>query len=115
MRFLLGRAARSTKVRPGTPFERRLRAVEFTVLGMWIVAVVTVFTSNFKVSRLRAEEATRAQDRFVVCQPIEQYTRDRHTAPESLDDLIQLKYLSTIPVDAVTHEKLSLPGCVGGT
>ena len=115
MRFLPGGAARSPKVGPRAQFERRLRTAEFTVLGVWFVAAVLLFMSpNFTRSRLQAEEATRAQDRFVVCQAIEQYTHDRQTAPESFDDLIQFKYLSTIPVDPVTHEKLLLPDCVGG-
>ena len=112
MRFLPGRAARLAKVRPRAPFERRLRAVGVVVLGMWIVAAVTFLMSpNFRVSRLEAEEGA---DRFVICQAIEQYTRDRHTAPESFDDLIQFKYISAVPVDPLTHEKLLLPDCVGG-
>ena len=90
-----------------------MRAIELTVLAMWIVAAVTLFAPNFRVSKLQAEEATRAQGRL-VCQAIEQYTRDKNTAPESFNDLIQFKYISAVPVDPVVHEKLSLPACVGG-
>jgi len=111
MRVLPGKAHRTKELRSRTPFERRLRAAELTVLGMWIVAAAVVFVPNFARSRLQAEEIAR---RAVACQAVQQYTLDRGAPPESFDDLIQFKYISSVAVDAITREKLSLPDCVGG-
>ena len=36
---------------------------------------------------------------------IQQYTLDKEAGPSSLDDLVQAKYLSGIPVDPITRTK----------
>ena len=115
MKFLPSRTLASRELRPRAPFERRLRAVEFVVLGMGtFVMAIFVSSARYEKSVLRAEEATRKQDLFVVCSAARQYTLDKQTEPKSLEDLVQAKYLAVAPRDPITHEKYSLMDCAGG-
>jgi len=100
-----------------TSFLGRLRASRagrnprgFTLLELMIVMTIililaTMGAGRYEQSVQRAKEAALKQDLFVMRQAIEQYTLDKQTAPQSLDDLVTAGYLREIPTDPMTRAK----------
>jgi general secretion pathway protein G len=85
-------------------------AAGFTLLEMLIVITIILILAGIAAGRYersvqRAKEATLKQDLYTMRQAIQQYTLDKQTAPSSLDDLVQSKYLSGIPTDPITRSK----------
>jgi general secretion pathway protein G len=82
----------------------------FTLLELMIVMTIililaTMGAGRYEQSVQRAKEAALKQDLFVMRQAIEQYTLDKTTAPQSLDDLVTAGYLREIPTDPMTRAK----------
>jgi general secretion pathway protein G len=89
---------------------RRISAAGFSLIEMLIVITIILILAGIAAGRyersvLRAKEATLKQDLFVMRNAIQQYTLDKEAGPTSLDDLVQAKYLSGIPVDPITRNK----------
>jgi general secretion pathway protein G len=89
---------------------RERRTKGFTLLEMLIVIMIILILAAIAVGRyeksvLRAKEATLKQDLFVMRQAIQQYTLDKQSAPASLNDLVDGKYLSGVPTDPITRNK----------
>lgn len=85
-------------------------AAGFSLLEMMIVITIILILAGIAATRyeksvLRAREATLKQDLFIMRNAIQQYTLDKEVGPTSLDDLVQSKYMSGIPVDPITHQK----------
>jgi len=85
-----------------------IQAAGFTLLEMMIVITIILILASiaggrYEKSVVRAREATLKQDLFVMRQAIQQYTLDKQSAPSSLDDLVQSKYMSAIPKDPITN------------
>lgn len=98
-------------LRPGRP-ALALRAAGFTLLELMIViAIILILVGmaavNYRRSVQRAREATLKSDLQSMRQAIEQYTLDKQSPPQSLDDLVsgQFKYLREIPVDPITQQR----------
>jgi len=70
-----------------------------------ILILAGIAAGRYERSVLRAKEATLKQDLFVMRNAIQQYTLDKEAGPSSLDDLVEAKYLSGIPIDPITHNK----------
>ena len=70
-----------------------------------ILILAGIAAGRYEKSVLRAKEATLKQDLFVMRNAIQQYTLDKEAGPSSLDDLVQGKYLSGVPVDPITRTK----------
>jgi general secretion pathway protein G len=89
---------------------RRICAAGFSLIEMLIVITIILILAGIAAGRYersvqRAKEATLKQDLFVMRNAIQQYTLDKEAGPASLDDLVQSKYLSGIPVDPITRTK----------
>jgi general secretion pathway protein G len=101
----------SGNLRRRTVFARRgLCAAGFSLLELMIVITIisilaTIALGRYDRSIQRSKEAVLKQDLFVMRNAIQQYTLDKEAGPSSLDDLVQGKYLSAIPVDPITRNK----------
>jgi general secretion pathway protein G len=89
---------------------RKRRTGGFSLLEMMIVITVILILAGIAATRyersvLRAREATLKQDLFVMRNAIQQYTLDKMAGPNSLDDLVSAKYLSSVPTDPITRTK----------
>lgn len=89
-----------------------LRAAGFTLLEMMIVIAIIMILVGIAAVRYdrsvkRAKEAALKSDLKTMRQAIEQYTLDKQSPPQSLEDLVsgQFKYLREIPVDPITQMK----------
>jgi general secretion pathway protein G len=89
---------------------RRISAAGFSLIEMLIVITIILILAGIAAGRYersvqRAKEATLKQDLFVMRNAIQQYTLDKEAGPNSLDDLVQAKYLSGVPADPITRSK----------
>src|SRR5467141_1062172 len=65
--------------------------------------------NRFPKSLRRAHEAVLKSDLAHVRKSIDDYTRDRQQAPQSLQDLVDGNYLREIPTDPLTGKKDWVP------
>jgi general secretion pathway protein G len=80
----------------------------YTLLELMIVVaivsiLVTLAIPTFQQSALKAKEAALKQNLFTMRAVVDQYYADRGDYPESLETLVEEKYLRAIPVDPFTR------------
>ena len=79
----------------------------YTLLELMIVvAIVGILVSlaipNFQQSAMKAKETALKQNLFTMRAVLDQYYADRGEYPDSLESLVEGKYLRSIPVDPFT-------------
>jgi len=79
----------------------------YTLLELMIVvAIVGILVSlaipNFQQSAMKAKETALKQNLFTMRAVLDQYYADRGDYPDSLESLVEGKYLRSIPVDPFT-------------
>jgi general secretion pathway protein G len=85
--------------------DRGFTLMELMVVMSIILVLATLATVHYQQSVLRAREAALKSDLQVMNRAIQDYTRDKEAAPQSLDDLVSGQYLGSIPADPITHAK----------
>ena len=78
--------------------------MEMMVVISVIVILLAVAIPIFRQSIMKADETTLKTDLFTLRRMIDQYTKDKNKAPESLEDLVAAGYLKQIPKDPMTGE-----------
>ena len=97
------------KSRQTRPTSRRgFRVAGFSLLEMMIVVTIILILAGIAAARyeksvLRSKEAVLHEDLLVMRKAIQQYTLDKDAGPASLDDLVQSKYIGSIPTDPITR------------
>jgi len=96
--------------KPGGRARRGVRDAGFTLIEMLIVITIILILMGMAAGRyersvLRSKESVLKQDLFVMRNAIQQYTLDKQSAPSSLDDLVEAKYLAAVPTDPITRNK----------
>ena len=89
---------------------RPRRSKGFTLIELLIVIAIILILIGMAVGRydrsvLRARETALHQDLQVMREAIDNYTLDKQSAPQSLEDLVQAHYLREIPTDQMTQKK----------
>lgn len=79
----------------------------YTLLELMIVVaivgiLVTLAIPNFQQSAIKARETALKQNLFTMRSVLDQYYADRGDYPDSLESLVEAKYLRAIPVDPFT-------------
>jgi general secretion pathway protein G len=79
----------------------------YTLLELMIVVaivgiLVTLAIPNFQQSAMKARETALKQNLFTMRAVLDQYYADRGDYPDSLESLVEAKYLRSIPVDPFT-------------
>jgi general secretion pathway protein G len=80
----------------------------FTLMELLIVMTIigilaSIAVPSYQRSSIRAREAVLQEDLYQVRRAIDAYYSDHAKYPDSLDDLVQSKYLRDIPSDPFTH------------
>jgi general secretion pathway protein G len=93
-----------------TELRRGPSAAGFTLIELMIVItiimiLVGIASVHYERSVQRAREATLKSDLQVMRVAIENYTLDKQAAPQSLQDLVDAKYLREVPVDPMTRQQ----------
>ena len=88
----------------------RRRETGFTLLELMIVISIIFILIGMAVGQYRrtvqrAREAALHTDLQTMRQAIDNYTLDRLSPPQSLDDLVSAKYLREVPSDPITSAK----------
>ncbi|MGA8144630.1 MAG: type II secretion system protein [Candidatus Acidiferrales bacterium] len=85
--------------------EHGFTLIELMVVMSIIVILMSLATVHYQNAILRSREAVLKSDLRVMNNAIQDFTRDKEAAPQSLDDLVSGQYLSAIPVDPITRRK----------
>jgi general secretion pathway protein G len=88
---------------------RRRWTAGFTLIELMIVITIILIllgiaANNYRNAVHHAREAVLKSDLQELRKAIDNYTLDKQAAPQSLDDLLQAKYLHSIPIDPITHQ-----------
>ncbi len=94
--------------RPNFRFARL--ADGFTLLELMIVITIILILAGiagvrYERSVTRSKEAVLKTDLAAMRNAIQAYTLDKEAGPTSLDDLVQAKYLSSVPIDPITRQR----------
>jgi general secretion pathway protein G len=95
--------------RMGRRGSRNWRASGFTLIELMIVITIILIllgmAAGSYVKAVRsAREAVLKDDLQELRKAIDNYTLDKQAAPQSLDDLVQQKYLHSVPIDPMTRQ-----------
>jgi general secretion pathway protein G len=82
----------------------------FTILELMIVIMIILILISMAAGRYdrtvqHARETALKTDLQTMRIAIDNYTMDKQAAPQSLDDLVNEKYLRDVPVDPMTRTK----------
>jgi len=86
---------------------RRVALRAFTLVELIIVLAILALLLTIAVPRYfahieRTKEATLKQDLAVMRDAIDKFHGDRGRYPESLEELVTLRYMRSVPVDPIT-------------
>ena len=84
----------------------------FTLLELMIVVsivgiLVTLAIPQFQLSAMKAKETALKQNLFTMRAVLDQFYADRGDYPETLESLVEEKYLRAIPLDPMTKSASS--------
>ena len=90
--------------------KRRLRTRGFTLIEMLVVMTIIGLLLSIVAPRYigtleHSKETALKQDLAVMREAISNFHHDQNRYPESLEELVQKKYLRSIPVDPVTDRR----------
>ncbi len=80
----------------------------FTLIELLVVMVIIALLMSIVAPRYfqnvsKAEENVLKEDLFLMREALDKYHADNGKYPDTLDDLIQKKYLRKVPVDPITQ------------
>lgn len=78
--------------------------VELLVVLAIIALLLTIATPRYFASLERAKESTLRQDLTIMREGIDKFYGDNGRYPESLEQLLECKYINKIPVDPITDK-----------
>lgn len=96
---------KSSRKRRFGAFEAGFTLIELMIVITIILILIGMAAGRYDKSVQRAREATLHQDLTAMRMSIDNYTLDKLSAPQSLEDLVQAGYLRQIPVDPMTQAK----------
>ena len=88
----------------------RRRVSGFTLLEMMvvmtiIVTIVSIAVPFYTSALVRARESVLRSNLLTMRSVIDQFTYDKESAPQSLEDLVEEGYLREVPIDPMTNSR----------
>ena len=92
---------------PRPPGRSRRTSMGFTLLELVMVMTIMVTLAavgvvNYQRVREKAKETLLKDDLKTMRKLIDQYSADKETLPDSLDDLVSASYLREVPIDPIS-------------
>ena len=81
--------------------------IEILVVLAIIATLLSLVTPRYFDSMNRSKEKILKNDLIVVREAIDKYYSDKNAYPDSLEDLVQYKYLREMPVDPITDSSVT--------
>ena len=78
--------------------------LELLIAMFILIILLSVALPTYQTTIQHAKEVVLKQNLFQMRRAIDQYTSDKGKSPQSLDDLIEAKYLREKPKDPITEE-----------
>jgi general secretion pathway protein G len=69
-----------------------------------LLILISIAVPQYRSAVKRARESVLRQDLFTMRSVISAYTLDKQKMPQSVDDLVQNRYLKQVPIDPITGE-----------
>lgn len=95
------RPRRSSRLRSSRGFT----LIELMIVISIILILVGIAAGMYQTTIRHAREAVLRQDLQTMRQAIDNYTLDRQSAPQSLEELVEAHYLREMPVDPFTRQR----------
>ena len=83
---------------------RGFTLIELMIVISIILILLGIAAGQYATAVHRSREAVLRSDLQELRKAIDNYTLDKQAAPQSLDDLLQNKYLRSIPIDPITRQ-----------
>lgn len=83
--------------------ERGFTLIELLVVLTVIGILASIAVPNYQRSVIKAREAVLMEDLYQIRRAIDAYYVDQGKYPESLEALVEAKYLRGIPIDPITN------------
>lgn len=81
--------------------------IEILMVLLLVSILASIVTPSVTKSIVRAKDATLKQDLFIMRKAIDEYYSDNGVYPPSLEELVDNRYIRSIPNDPVTESKTS--------
>ena len=91
--------------KPGRRGARGFTLIELMIVMLIISILIGMAAVIYDKTVKRARETALRQDLQTMRQAIDNYTLDKQQAPQSLDDLVDARYLREVPTDPVCQQK----------
>jgi general secretion pathway protein G len=79
--------------------------VELMVVLAILLTIISIAIPMYHTALTRSKEAVLSSNLSTMRHLIDQYTYDKETPPQSLEDLVSDGYIRSIPFDPITGEK----------
>ncbi len=79
--------------------------LELLIAMFILIILLSVALPTYQRSIQHAREVVLAENLFQLRRSIDQYAADKGKLPESLDELVEAKYIREVPKDPITEEK----------
>ncbi len=82
--------------------EKGFTLIELMIVVSMIAILATMAMPNFQKSIVRAKETRLKRDLFIMRDMIDQHYADHGKYPDSLESLVEEKYIRAVPKDPFT-------------
>ncbi len=89
----------------GTPRQGGFTLIELIVVVAIIGILAAIAVPAMRTAPERARESALKEDLFTLRSCLDQFHADRDRYPTSLDELVSMGYLRSVPVDPITKSK----------
>ncbi len=93
------------RINPKSKIQMGFSLLELLIAMFIIIILLSVALPTYRTSVQHARETVLSENLWQMRRSIDQYSADKAKLPQSLNDLIEAKYLREIPKDPITEQR----------